>query len=236
VPSRRSTSCRSVGRTSSRCASSHRVSRRDYSSSGLHQLYYAYVVHPDAPSRRSTSSQSVALARTVCPVIPLCVVTIRLAAATDILRLRRASGCLGTSRGSSRGSSRRSSSITPPHAGSSSITSPLPRVRVPRHIARLIAPLVVDYSASRRLVVDYFPSATRPGASARRAAHHAARRGARRRILRLVRARRRQLHLAQVRRRLLRLRCPSGCLGTSRGSSHGSSHRSSSNTPPCAGS
>jgi hypothetical protein len=34
---------------------------------------------------------------------------------------------------------------------------------VPRHIARLVtwlvAPLVVDYSASRRLVVDYFASA-----------------------------------------------------------------------------
>jgi hypothetical protein len=35
----------------------------------------------------------------------------------------------------------------------------MPRVRVPRHVARLItrlvAPLVVDYSASPRLVVDY---------------------------------------------------------------------------------
>jgi hypothetical protein len=48
--------------------------------------------------------------------------------------------------------------------------------------------LVVDYSASRKLVVknfasrrlvlDYFASAARPGASARRAAHHAARRAA----------------------------------------------------------
>jgi hypothetical protein len=70
---------------------------------------------------------------------------------------------------------------------------------VPRHVGRLItwlvAPLVVDYSASRRLVVDYFTStmrlvallvvdyfayAARPGASARRAARHAARRAARR--------------------------------------------------------
>jgi hypothetical protein len=67
-----------------------------------------------------------------------------------LLRLRRASGCLGTSRGSSRGSS----STTPPHAGSSSNTLPSPRVRVPRHVARLVAPLIVDYSASRRLVVD----------------------------------------------------------------------------------
>jgi hypothetical protein len=56
---------------------------------------------------------------------------------------------------------------------------------------RLVAPLVVDYSASRRLVVnysilrrlvvdnsasrsvvDYFASAARPGASACRAARH----------------------------------------------------------------
>jgi hypothetical protein len=87
--------------------------------------------------------------------------------------------------------------------------SPPPRVRVPRHVARLVtrlaAPLVVDYStshrlvvdysasrrlvvdnsASRRLVVDYFASAVRPGASARRAARHTDRRAARRRLLRL---------------------------------------------------
>jgi hypothetical protein len=95
------------------------------------------------------------------------------------------------------------SSTTPPRAGSSSTTSPPPRVRVPRHVAwlvtRLVAPLVVDYSASRRLVVDYFASAARPGASARRAAHHADRRTAR--------------------HQLLRLRRSSRCLGTSRGSS-----------------
>jgi hypothetical protein len=50
---------------------------------------------------------------------------------------------------------------------------------VPRHVAwlvtRLVAPLVVDYSASRRLVVDYFASAACTGASAHRAARHAAR-------------------------------------------------------------
>jgi hypothetical protein len=86
---------------------------------------------------------------------------------------------------------RRSSSTTP---GSSSTTSPPPRVRVPRHVARLVtqlvAPLVVDFSASRRLVVDfsasrrlvvdYFASAARPGASARGTTRHAARRTARR--------------------------------------------------------
>jgi hypothetical protein len=68
-----------------------------------------------------------------------------------------------------------------------STTSPPPRVRVPRHVARLVtqlvAPLVVDYSASRRLFVDYFASSARPGASARR----------------------RLLRVAQTRRRLLRL-------------------------------
>jgi hypothetical protein len=76
-----------------------------------------------------------------------------------LLRLRCASGCLDTSRGSSRRSLR----------GSSSTTSPTPRVWVPRHVARLIAPLIIDYSVSRRLVVDYFASVARPGASARRA-------------------------------------------------------------------
>jgi hypothetical protein len=146
----------SVGRTSSRCASGHCVSQCDYSSYGLHWLYCAYAVHPDAPSRRSTSRQSVALALAVCPVIPLCVVTTCLAAAMDILHLRRASGCFDTSRGLSR--------------GSSSTTSLTPRVRVPRHVARL--------------VVDYFDYAARPGASARCTARHAARR----RLLHLCRA------------------------------------------------
>jgi hypothetical protein len=87
-------------------------------------------------------------------------------------------------------------------------------------------PLVVDYSASRRLVVDYFASAACPGASARRTARHAAHRAARRRLLQLAQARRRLLHLRRVSR----------CLGTSRGSSRGSSRRSSSTTPPRAGS
>jgi hypothetical protein len=56
-------------------------------------------------------------------------------------RLHRASGCRGTSRGSSRGSSRRSSSTTPP--------------RIARRRLLRLASLVVDYSASSRLVVDY---------------------------------------------------------------------------------
>jgi hypothetical protein len=43
--------------------------------------------------------------------------------------------------------------------------------------------LVADYSGSRRIVIDYFASAARPGASGRRAAHDAARRAALRRLL-----------------------------------------------------
>jgi hypothetical protein len=55
-----------------------------------------------------------------------------------------------------------------------------------RLVTRLVAPLVVDYSASRRHVVDYFAYATRPGASARRVARRVARRAARRRLLHLA--------------------------------------------------
>jgi hypothetical protein len=55
-----------------------------------------------------------------------------------------------------------------------------------RLVTRLIALLVVDYSALRRLVVDNFAYATRSGASARCAARHTARRVARRRLLRLA--------------------------------------------------
>jgi hypothetical protein len=88
--------------------------------------------------------------------------------------------------------------------GCSGFTSTTPRVRVPRHVARLVtrlvALLVVDYSASLRLVVDYFAYAACPGASALRAARHAAHRAARRRLLRF----------AQARRRLPRLRRASG--------------------------
>jgi uncharacterized membrane protein YgcG len=108
-------------------------------------------------------------------------------------------------------------------------TSTTPRVRVPRHVTRLVTRLVAP------LVVDYFAFAARPGASARRAACLRQLRltQARRRLLRLAHARRRQLRLAQACRRLLRLRRASGFLGTSRGSSRGSSDGSSSTTP-CA--
>jgi hypothetical protein len=88
-------------------------------------------------------------------------------------------------------------------------TPPTPRVWVPRCVSRLVTPLVVDYFASRRLVVDYFAYAARPGASARCAARRVAR--------------------CTARRQLLRLRRASGCLGTSRGPSRGSS-----STTPCA--
>jgi hypothetical protein len=149
--------------------------------------YFTYAVRPVASARhaacRMTHRRLLRLAQ----------------ARRRLLRLRHTSGCLGTSRGSSRGSSRRSSSTTSPpprvrvpqHVAqlveqarrrllhlrrasgcfstsrglsrdSSSTTSPTPRVRVTRHVARLVA----------RLVVDYFTSAARPGASARRAARH----------------------------------------------------------------
>jgi hypothetical protein len=71
---------------------------------------------------------------------------VRQAARRRLLHLRRASGCFGSSRGLSR--------------DSSSTTSPTPRVRVPRNVARLV----------KRLVVNYFTYAARPVASARRAA------------------------------------------------------------------
>jgi hypothetical protein len=67
------------------------------------------------------------------------------------------------------------------------------RDRVPRLVAQLVvwlvAPLVVDYSTSRRLVVDNFASAMRSGASARRVARHVARRAAHRRLIRRAQAR-----------------------------------------------
>jgi hypothetical protein len=51
----------------------------------------------------------------------------------------------------------------------------MPRLRLLQHIARLVARLIVDYFASRRLVVDYFSYAARPGASACRSTRQAAR-------------------------------------------------------------
>jgi hypothetical protein len=116
----------------------------------------------------------------------------------QLLCIHRASGCLDSS------------------CSSLSATSTTLRVRVPRHVARLVAQLVVNYFASCRLVVDYFAYAVHLGASARRGARHA--------------ARRRLLRLAQARRRLLRLRRASGCFCTLRGSSRGS--LSTTSSPP----
>jgi hypothetical protein len=144
--------------------------------------YFGYAARPGASTHR-----------TAC-----------ITARRRLLRVRRASGCLGTSCGSSR--------------GSSSTTSTTPRVRVPRHVTRLVVWLIIDYFASRRLVVDYFTYAARPVASARRTACRV--------------THRRLLLLAQARRRLFRLHRASGCLGTS----HGSSHSSSLTTSPRAGS
>jgi hypothetical protein len=104
--------CSSVGRTSSRRASGHCISRRDYSSSGLHRLHCAYVVHPDVPSRHSTSRRTVALALAVrlvtasrgattrCPdcigsTAPMsCIRTRRLAARLLVGRLHWLSPCV----------------------------------------------------------------------------------------------------------------------------------------------
>jgi hypothetical protein len=130
--------------------------------------YSAYVARLSASARRATRCRLLRLTQ----------------ARRRLQRLRRAPGCLGTSRGSSRGSS----STTSPRAGSLSTTSPRPCVRVPRYVAQHVARLVVDYSAY----------VAHPGASARRAA----RRAARRRLLRLT----------QARRRLQCLRRASGCL------------------------
>jgi hypothetical protein len=136
-----------------------------------------------------------------------------------LLHLHRASGCFGTSRGLSRDSS----STTSPRAGSSSTTSPTPRVRVPRHVAWLVM----------WLAVDYFTYAAHPVASAHRAARRrlprirrAARHVARRRLLRLRRASG-CFGTSRVRHRLLHLRRASGCFGTSRGLSHDSSSTTS---------
>jgi hypothetical protein len=135
--------------------------------------YFAYVARPGASAHR--------------------------AARHRLLHLCRASGCFGTSHGLSRDSS----STTSPLAGSTSTTSPTPRVRVPRHVAWLVT----------RLVVDYFTYAARPVASACCEACRV--------------TRRRQLRLAQARRRLLHLRRASECLDTSRDSSRGSSSKTS---------
>jgi hypothetical protein len=219
------------------------VVRRDYSSPS-HWLYVNLTMRRDysSPAARALrqphrAPRLLVPGHTCSTSTSSCTASTRLHSPgySDLLRLCRKSGCLGTSRGSSSTTSltprvrvprlvtrlvvrlivdyyshttcpgastcrvacctarrrlllpRRASGWLGSSCGSSSTTSPTPRVRVPRHVARLIAWLIIDNFAIR------------PGASACRAARHAARRAAPRRLLRLRRA--------------------SGCLGTSRGSS-----------------
>jgi hypothetical protein len=145
-----------------------------------------------------------------------CVRSLRLAArllivqiAPTLLRLCRASGRAVSTLDFS-AVDRTSSRHVPGHSivrhdypsrGRNGYTSTTPRVRVPRHVARLVT----------RLVADYFDYAMRPGVSACRAAHRAAHHAACR----------------VARHRLLRLRRASRCLDTSHGSSPGSSSTTS---------
>jgi hypothetical protein len=206
--------------------------------------YFAYTARP------STSARRVAHCRLLCLAQAL----------RRLRRLRRASGCLGTSHDSSSTTSPRadsssttsptprlrvpwhvrqlvagSSSTTSPHASSPSMTSHTSRVRVPQHVARLVVEyfasrsLIVDYftyvatpcdwvpQLVSRLVVDYFAYAVRPGALARRVA--------RRRSLRLRQLVVHYFGLSRgsssttspraARRRLLCVRRASGCLSSS---------------------
>jgi hypothetical protein len=146
-----------VGRTGSRCVPGHSVVRRDYLSRGHNEyiwptprvrlpLHVARLVTrlvallvvdysasrglviDNSTSRRLVVDYFASAARPGASARRAARHAARCAARRRLLRLRRASGCLGTSRGSSRGSLPRSSSTT----------SPTPHVWVPRHVARLI--------------------------------------------------------------------------------------------------
>jgi hypothetical protein len=117
----------------------------DYSASRrLVVNYFAYTARPGASARRA-ARRATAVDYSVSRRL---VVDYFSSAARPGASARRAA----------RRAARRSSSTTPPRIGSSSTTLPLPLVRVPRHVAWivswLVALLVVDYSASHRLVVD----------------------------------------------------------------------------------
>jgi hypothetical protein len=147
--------------------------------------YFTYAARRVALARRAacsdsslTTSPHAGSSSTTSPTP--CVRVPRHAARRQLLHLRRGSGCFGPSRDLLRDSS----STTSPRTGSSSTTSLTPCVRVPRHVAGLVTRLVVDYSASRRLVVDYFDYDACPVASA----CCVARRVARCRLLRLRRS------------------------------------------------
>jgi hypothetical protein len=133
--------------------------------------YFGSAAHPGASTRRAARHAAHRAARR--RLLHVARLVMRLVASPIVDYFDNAAHpCLSTSRGWSR--------------GSLPTTSTMPRVRVPRHIARLVTPPAVDYSALRRLVIYYFDNVARPGASARRAA----RRAACRRLLRLAQARR----------------------------------------------
>jgi hypothetical protein len=89
----------------------------------LHRLYINLVVHCDYSPPSCTGS----ISTVICAATTSARRATRLTARRRLFRLRRASGCLCTTRGLS--------------CDSSSTTSPPPHVRVPRHVARLI----IDY-------------------------------------------------------------------------------------------
>jgi hypothetical protein len=160
-----------------------------------------------------------------------------------LLHLRRTSSCFGTSRGLSRDSS----STTSPRAGSSSTTSPTPRVRVPRHIARLVTRLrrvSGCFGTSRGLSRDS-SSTTSPRAGSSSTTSPTPRVRVPRHVARLVTrlvvdyfdyaarsgASARCVARHPARRRLLHLRRVSGCFSTSRGLSRDS--LSTTSPTPC---
>jgi hypothetical protein len=104
--------------------------------------YFAYAARPGASACRAARHAAHRTAR------------------RRLLRLRRASGCLGSSSTTSPTRcvshwlclSCGYSSTTPPRASSSSSIWPTPRIQVPQHVAQLVVWLIVDYFASRRLV------------------------------------------------------------------------------------
>jgi hypothetical protein len=134
---RRASGCLGTSRVSSSTTSPHKAHRR------LLHLRRAYGCLGTSRGSSSTSSPTPRVrvpwnvtrhvvwlvvdyfAYAACPGV-----LARRVARCRLLRLRRASRCLGTSCGSS--------STTSPRAGSSSTNSPTLHVRVPRHVARLV--------------------------------------------------------------------------------------------------
>jgi hypothetical protein len=139
----------------------HRTARRRLLD--LHRAFGCLSTSCGSSSTTSTTSRVRVprhVARLVAPLVVNYTYVARLSAlarhaarltARRRLRLRRASGCLGMSRGWSR--------------RLSSTSSPTSRVRVPRHVARLVTRLVVDYSLCRHFILRphwlYFSHAVR---------------------------------------------------------------------------